>query len=210
MSANGGVIRYFAGIRCAWFKLVRQDVAFFHRAAFPTLFPQRGEAGSTQSRAGSSEKQHVRIAILGFLAGIFWLQQQGNLPATWWWPLPLMVLALVWLFRHVQADLVRAMRRIFAIAACVALGVAWATLRAEARLAEELPHEWEARDVEMIGAVASLPQANDRGTRFEVDVEKILTPGAVVPAHISLSWYAETHRKTGEVTPPPLLMPGER
>ena len=152
----------------------------------------------------------MRIAILGFLAGIFWLQQQGSLPPTGWWPLPLMLLVIVWLFRHVQGDLVRVTRWIFALAACVALGVAWATLRADTRLAEELPHAWEARDVEMIGAVGSLPQVNDRGARFEVDVEKILTPDAVVPRHISLSWYTETHRKTGEVTPPPRLTPGER
>lgn len=78
------------------------------------------------------------------------------------------------------------------------------------RLSDELPREWESRDVELIGAIASLPRVTEQGTRFEFDVEKVLTPGAVIPQHISLSWYAEHNRKTEEIKASPILTPGER
>ena len=158
----------------------------------------------------NKNEQHVRIAILGFLAGIFWLQQQAALPVTWWWPVLCAMLLLAWSMRRAPGRVARMARYAILAIACAGLGVAWATWRAELRLTEELPREWESHDVEVIGAIASLPQVTDRGTRFEVDVEKILTADAVFPRHISLSWYAETNRKTDEVTPPPLLTPGER
>ena len=152
----------------------------------------------------------MRIAILGFLAGIFWLQQQANLPELWWWPLPLMLLTIPWLMRHANGAMVRSARLMLVGAACVALGIAWATIRADLRLADSLPREWEARDVELIGAIASLPQLNERGTRFDFVVEKTLTPGAVIPQRISLAWYGETNRKTNEITAAPIMEPGER
>ena len=162
-------------------------------------------------RAGSKKnKQHVRIAILGFLAGIFWLQQQASLPSLWWWPLPLMAFVLASLLRHGGSPGVRVLRHLLIFLAAVALGIAWAAWRAEIRLDDELPRDWEARDVEVIGAIASLPRETDRGTRFEFDIEQVLTPEAVIPRRASLSWYAEIQRKTGEVKPPPLVVPGER
>ena len=152
----------------------------------------------------------MRIAILGFLAGIFWLQQQAELPPLWWWTLPAMLLPVAWLLRQHPVAIVRGLRYVMLAAACAALGVAWAAWRAELRLADELPRHWEARDIELVGAVASLPLPTDRGTRFEFDVDTILTAGAVVPRHVSLTWYGETDRKSGETTPPPALAPGER
>ncbi|MBP8120703.1 MAG: DUF4131 domain-containing protein, partial [Burkholderiales bacterium] len=99
----------------------------------------------------------MRIAILGFLAGIFWLQQQAELPPLWWWTLPAMLLPVAWLLRQHPAAIVRGLRYVMLAAACAALGVAWAAWRAELRLADELPRHWEARDIELVGAVASLP-----------------------------------------------------
>ena len=64
-----------------------------------------------------------------------------------------------------------------------------AAWRAELRLADELPAAWEGRDVEVVGVVAALPQDFSRGSRFEFDVETILTAGAVVPDRLMLSWY---------------------
>ena len=152
----------------------------------------------------------MRIAILGFLAGTFWLQQQASLPDLWWWPLPLMSLTIIWLVRHANGVVVRGAQLMLVGAACAALGVAWATFRADLRLADSLPREWEARDVELIGAIASLPQINERGTRFEFDVEKTITPGAAIPKRLLLAWYSETNRKTNEVTVAPMMTPGER
>ncbi|MBL8525117.1 MAG: DNA internalization-related competence protein ComEC/Rec2 [Betaproteobacteria bacterium] len=152
----------------------------------------------------------MRIAILGFLAGIFWLQQQAALPPIWWWTLPLMAFAVLWLFRQTSGAVVHLLRFLVIVTSFAALGVAWATWRADIRLAQELPREWEGRDVELVGVVASLPRAAERGTRFEFDIEQVATAGAVIPRRVSLSWYAETNRKTEEITPPPLVVPGER
>ncbi len=152
----------------------------------------------------------MRIAILGFLAGIFWLQQQAELPPTWWWTPALAPLAVVWLVRQQRGLAVQLLRYLLVLAATISLGVAWATWRAEIRLAEELPREWEGRDVEVTGVIASLPREAERGTRFEFDIEKVMAPEAVIPTRVSLNWYAEANRKTGEVTPPPLVVPGER
>mgnify|MGYP003673221477 CR=1 FL=1 len=68
-------------------------------------------------------------------------------------------------------------------------GFFWAAAFAQWRLADTLPQEWESRDIELIGVVSSLPKIQKRSVRFRFDVEKVLTTGAVVPGHISLSWY---------------------
>ncbi len=152
----------------------------------------------------------MRIAILGFLIGIFCLQQQASLPDLWWWELPLMMLAIAWLFRHANGVVVHSARAILVGVTFIALGFAWAAFRADLRLADPLPREWESRDVELIGAIASLPQVNERGSRFDFIVEKIVTSGAVIPKRLSLAWYVETNRKTNEVSIAPVMVPGER
>ncbi len=96
------------------------------------------------------------------------------------------------------------------LCAGVLTGIGYAQHRAEVRLADALPRAWEGRDVLLVGAIASLPNITERGTRFLVDVEDVLTPEAVAPKTLSLTWYAELDRRTGVETPPPRLLPGER
>ncbi len=76
----------------------------------------------------------------------------------------------------------------FAVAACM-LGFAWAGATAHWRLHDALPSEWEGRDIDITGVIASLPQPFERGVRFEFEVDTRLTPGAVVPRHLLLAWY---------------------
>src|SRR5262249_9152309 len=57
--------------------------------------------------------------------------------------------------------------------------------------------------------IAGLPQAYDRGVRFEFDVERVLTPEAKLPRHVVLSWWGNPPRD-GEPATFPLLEPGER
>ncbi len=109
-----------------------------------------------------------------------------------------------------RLPLVLAMTVFLAVAAGAGVGFGWAQWRAEIRMAESLPAEAELRDIELIGAIASLPQITERGTRFEFDVEEILTEKTPVPSHLSLTWYVETDRKTTEKKLVPLLAPGER
>lgn len=76
--------------------------------------------------------------------------------------------------------------RVGAVVAAFLLGFTWAAWRAELRLADELPAENEGRDIVVTGVVASLPQALERGVRFDFEVEQAQ---ARVPRHLSVAWY---------------------
>jgi competence protein ComEC len=89
-------------------------------------------------------------------------------------------------------------------------GFFWAAALAQSRLADVLPHEWEGRDIQLVGVVAELPQAHESGARFAFDVEQVLTPDAVVPKRISLAWYKEGGRSTSAEAGPPQINAGER
>ncbi len=142
----------------------------------------------------------MRLNILAFAAGILYLQLQPELPAWGGWLAAGIGLALPRLVWRNQAT------RALAVLACLALGVGWATWRAEIRLADHLGAEWEGRDVVVVGVVAGLPQDFSGGVRFEFDVEN--AGGAVVPGRVMLSWYQG--RRERERTPPLAVRPGER
>ncbi len=160
----------------------------------------------------------MRIAILSFVGGVFWLQQQEALPGLVWTPLSgvvygvalLLILLLVWQLSKVENLWARGLRWLLVIASCTALGVAWAATLASMRLADELPLAWQGRDIEISGVVANLPTITDRGSRFDFVIEKVLTPEAKAPEHISLNWYAETGRGGDDVAAPADLRPGQR
>jgi competence protein ComEC len=69
------------------------------------------------------------------------------------------------------------------------IGFSWASLAAIYRLSDALPAAWENKSIQIVGVVSSLPQSLENGTRFEMDVEQVLTTQAVVPHKISLSQY---------------------
>ncbi len=145
----------------------------------------------------------MRLNILAFAAGLIVLQMQPELPPAGLWALAGGLLALP------------AMRwkgawpgRLLGVLACLALGFAWAGWRADIRLADALGADWEGRDVEVIGVIATLPQDFSQGSRFEFAVEKRLTATAVVPERIMLSWY-QGNRDGEEFIRQP-VRPGER
>jgi competence protein ComEC len=91
----------------------------------------------------------------------------------------------------------------------VALGLSYTWLRADLRMSQDLPREWEGRDVELIGVIDELPQADAQSVRFAFAVERVLTKDAVVPPRIALGWYRATIKELqGE--PLPMLRAGER
>jgi len=102
------------------------------------------------------------------------------------------------------------------LAAPLLLGAGWAAWRAEARLAQVLPVEWEGRDVLVVGTVLTLPQRGPRGERFEFRVEEVKTPRARVPPRILLNRYARPLQRADEnadddaVSPFAAVRPGER
>ncbi|MCB5190302.1 DNA internalization-related competence protein ComEC/Rec2 [Methylobacillus arboreus] len=124
------------------------------------------------------------IFALSFVAGAWALQQLPGLPTlSWAWGL-LPLFFLSWRLRHLDV-----INHLLLGLLGAALGFSWAAWLAHSRMADELPHAWEGRDIQIIGVVASLPAAHDRGERFDFDVEQVQTPGAVVPKRISLMHY---------------------
>ena len=131
----------------------------------------------------------MRLAIISFALGIGLLQLQATLPGAAWllalWPF---VVALGLVAKLPASESKRA-NRVLILCFAAALGFTWAALLAHQRLADSLPLEWESRDIKIVGVVAGMPTFGEHGVRFRFDVEKILTPKAIVPRHISLSWY---------------------
>ena len=152
----------------------------------------------------------MRIAILSFALGVALVQSSETLPGWSLWLLPGAGFVAVWIVIRSQKKLAVACRRMVLALACLSLGIAWASWRADARLAEALPLALEGRDVEVQGIIASLPAVTDHGTRFELDIEKVMTPEAIIPSHVSVTWYVEAARKSGEATRVPELRPGQR
>ena len=135
----------------------------------------------------------MTLAALAFAAGAALLQWQGALPgAAWALVLPPLAI-LAW--RRPGAAFLPAL----------ALGFLWAALLAHHRMADWLPPELEGRDLALTGVVASLPAVNERGVRFELDVESAADPR--VPEKIQLTWYAGKREEGAQV---PAVHPGER
>jgi len=105
-----------------------------------------------------------------FVLGAAWLQQRPELPGLLW----IYAFAAMLVARWVSPAPVDPRRLLLLRTAdaflCIAAGFLWAALVAHIKLADHLAPEWEGRDIELIGVVASLPQVSERGVRFEFDV----------------------------------------
>jgi competence protein ComEC len=146
----------------------------------------------------------VQLKILCFVIGVWLLQQQPALPSLAWAGV-LALPATAWLLPSDRGRALRFLREAALNAGLVAAGFLWAAALAAWRLADSLPPEWEGRDVELVGVVSELPRSNETSTRFDFDVEQVLTPAAVVPGHVVLSWFKERGAES-----PPRLRAGER
>lgn len=149
----------------------------------------------------------IGIYSLAFVFGALWLQQQPVLPEFYWAigliPAALAVLVLL----QFQSRFSILAGRCFLFAVMLGAGFFWAALWAEVRLADDLPSVWEGQDIAVVGVVTEMPQLNRQSMRFRFEVERVLTPDAVVPAHVQLSWYRDDRRDGGNL---PRIMAGER
>lgn len=155
----------------------------------------------------------MRSAIIGFVIGVCLLQMQATLLS----PLQLVIFVAVAVMLVVLLRWSPLLSRYSALnypmfAICGAMfGFAWAAAFAQHYLSQELPRDWEGRDVTLVGTVASLPYRFDEGVRFNFAVERVLPVDGVtppIPRKIALSWYADSHR--GDARPPENVEPGER
>ena len=150
----------------------------------------------------------MRLNIIAFALGVWWLQRQAQLPELdGYWLLAPAFFALAVAARPRVFPL-RATRRLAVCLLAALCGFGWAAWRAQDRLADELPAAWEGSDIEVVGVVAGLPQPYERSVRFDFDVEQVLTPAARVPSHIALSWWSSAHDDAPAALPP--LHAGER
>jgi competence protein ComEC len=84
--------------------------------------------------------------------------------------------------------------------AAVCLGFGQAGWRATAYQANALASELEGRDIRMTGVIAAMPQRDESGIRFRLDVEsaQLLQDGktlpVALPARIQLAWYRSLPR----------------
>ncbi len=132
----------------------------------------------------------MRLNVIAFALGVWWLQQQAQLPELGWYWLLAPVLFMLLTLAQPRAISSRLAQSIAACALALACGLGWAAWRAHERIADELPTAWEGRDIAVVGVVAGLPQPYERSVRFDFDVEQVLTPDARVPSHIALSWWS--------------------
>ena len=132
-------------------------------------------------------------ALAAFVAGVFLLQRQAELPAlSALAALALAAAALAALAlpaRLAPAGDSRRTAALVLLAAACAGGFAYAGWRAQQRLEVALSTADEGRDIALVGVVAGLPSAMERGLRFEFAVEQVVTAGVTVPPRLSLAWY---------------------
>jgi competence protein ComEC len=136
----------------------------------------------------------MRCAILGFVAGAAWLQEQASLPQ-------LATLAAC----AAAALLLLGLRGALRAAAAGALwGFCWAALLAHLVLAPELAAADEGRDLTLVGTIDSLPYQFEQGVRFNFAVEKVVGAPVAVPPRVALSWYSgyrDAQQQVGDVQP---------
>jgi competence protein ComEC len=154
----------------------------------------------------------VYLFTLGLLCSLLFFQSLAKLPfgengyVAW----VVMLIAVLWgvachfgLRRHPQFSTVIGLGWIFVGAG---FGLGYADWRAELMLSDNLPTEWELRDVDIVGYVSALPQrltdTHRPGWRFDFVVEQTITPLAVIPSHLRLAWYGDLPLQTREAPIP--------
>ena len=143
------------------------------------------------------------LKSFGFVVGVCWLQQQASLPEkTGIWVIPAIVILIICV-THYTTKLAKFTSTVLIFCLFLSLGFFWAAFNAHWRLADALSSEWESRDMVVVGVVAKLPEILQKGTRFQLDIEKILMAEASVPKHILITWYQDQSNKIK-------IQPGER
>lgn len=127
--------------------------------------------------------------ILAFVCGVFFLQQLPELPSICWAFFMLPFIVIVVCYRQSVFRYARVLNFISRIILAFSIGVLWAALAATYRMHDALPYLWQNIPVKLVGVVSSLPEPVGQGERFRFDVERVITPNAKIPSHLSLAYF---------------------
>ncbi len=151
-------------------------------------------------------------AIIGFMFGITWLQQQATLPhKTALYGLAVASAILLFLsFIPVIVQRFTVVKSLLRFAAGLAFGVLWTSVLALHGLSESLPKTLENRNLVITGTVSGLPQPFEGGTCFQFNVEKASFEGksVTIPEKLMLTWGMKYHRASLPEVPD--VRPGQR
>ncbi|MFO1324959.1 MAG: DNA internalization-related competence protein ComEC/Rec2 [Burkholderiales bacterium] len=125
------------------------------------------------------------LALIAFACGVCALQAAAALPAHPAAMATAGAAALVVALRRAAG----AVRVVSTVAAAFIFGYGIAAWRADVRLADSLPREWEGEDLRIVGVVDDLPAQSERGVRFAFAVERVRNERARIPSRLSLAWY---------------------
>lgn len=131
----------------------------------------------------------LQLGVLAFVLGVTLLQWQAGLPALQSVLVLLPLFAAAMYCRRQPAPFVLYTGNGLLLLGLVGVGYFWAAGMAHWRLADNLPEDWQGRDIQIVGTIASLPQYDNQKVRFQFDVEQVITAHAVVPGRITLGWY---------------------
>lgn len=151
----------------------------------------------------------MRGAIIGFVAGIGWLQLQASLPS----PSLMLALAASTVILCIFVRYISSMPAKIVMHVIVGslAGFVWAAGFAMFYLAEELPRELEGTDITVVGTIDSLPYRFEHGVRFNLAVEEAQDASGSsleLPSKIALSWYSGYDPNAGYAIGS--VQPGER
>ena len=103
-----------------------------------------------------------------------------------------MLIALVFIALHAIKNIAAWLRAGLLLLACAALAFGCTGWRASVFKAQAMNPALEGRDIAVTGVVASMPQHNEAGLRFRLDVDSAQLAGQAVrlPRRIELAWYS--------------------
>jgi competence protein ComEC len=129
-------------------------------------------------------------ALSGLVVGSALQLQQADLSV---WPIyaSLMLVATVWYARTASKNIANRWRAVQAFLALALFGLGLVGLRSALYAEQALNPALEGRDVLVTGVVVSMPQRNEAGLRFRLDVELAQLDGQTValPALMDVGWY---------------------
>lgn len=153
--------------------------------------------------------ERMRLNAVAFVLGACLLQALAELPSplVTWAALPLAAGSAALLPRFsVRSNL----QLITAVVLAFAIGFLWAAGRAEHRIAGQLAPSLEGKDLRVVGVVAGLPQAHERGLRFDFDIERAAGADVRLPSKVTLNWYGRAEEDDARPATLPAVRAGER